>query len=105
MDIRKATDKDIKNIHQIYLQAFANEEAELVADVAIELLRQSKSQDNLNFVATDGQKIIGHITFSPVSISSGCSGYILAPLAVDPSFQKQGVGSKLVKHSLSIVQN
>ena len=105
MNIRKATDKDIKNIHQIYLQAFADEEAELVSGVAIELLRQSNKQNNLNFVAIEDQKIIGHIALSPVSIGSGCAGHILAPLAVDPRFQKQGVGSQLVKHSLSILKN
>jgi len=40
------------------LQAFADEEAELVAGVAIELLRQSNKQNNLNFVATEDQKTL-----------------------------------------------
>ena len=44
-------------------------------------------------------RIVGHIAFSPISIidDDTVQGYILAPLAVEPSFQKQHVGTALIE--------
>ena len=47
--------------------------------------------------------MVGHIFFSPVSIESAASSFTaigLAPLAVLPEFQRQGIGSLLVQHGL-----
>ena len=53
--------------------------------------------------------VIGHVAFSPIKIDSApnrassadgaanMQGYILAPLAVSPAAQKQGVGTRLVE--------
>jgi putative acetyltransferase len=51
-------------------------------------------------VAVDGEKIIGHIAFSPVTIGPSSAGLGLAPLAVLPEFQRQRVGSLLVLDGL-----
>ena len=34
-----------------------------------------------------------------------CIAYILAPLAVDPKFQKQGIGTKLVETAMSYLKD
>ena len=51
----------------------------------------------LSLVAVvDGQPV-GHVAMSPVTVGDrDCEWYILAPLAVLPSFQQQGTGSALV---------
>ncbi len=52
----------------------------------------------LSLVAVDEDGgILGHITFSPVALESGESGwYGLGPLAVWPQLQRRGIGTALV---------
>lgn len=56
---------------------------------------------SLSLVAERAERIVGHITFSPVTITGGASGwYALGPLAVAPEAQGAGVGSALVWQGL-----
>lgn len=50
----------------------------------------------LSLVAEQDGQVIGHILFSRVDIG-GQAALALAPLAVLPAFQRQGVGSALVQ--------
>ena len=64
---------------------------------------RSRQAYTLSLVATDGDKVIGHILFSPVTIESrdanfGALG--LGPMAILPSYQRKGVGSQLVRAGL-----
>jgi putative acetyltransferase len=97
MDIRSETPDDIIPIRDVLVAAFGREnEANLV-----EQLRGVPS--TLSCVAVDAETVIGHIFFSPVSVvGKECSGLILglAPLAVLPSYQRQGIGSLLIQHGL-----
>lgn len=57
----------------------------------------------VSLVACDGDSVIGHIAFSPVSISPGPAFnpiWALARLAVAPPAQGSGVGSALVRAGL-----
>ena len=56
----------------------------------------------VSLVAEEGQKIVGHILFSPVALSGHPGEKImgLAPMAVLPEFQRCGVGTQLVKAGL-----
>jgi len=49
-------------------------------------------------VAEAEDTIVGHVAFSPVTMSGpeAARGYILAPLAVRPEYQRRGIGSGLV---------
>ena len=50
-------------------------------------------------VAIEKEEIVGHILFSPVTIEGKhgiVKGMGLAPMAVLPEFQRQGIGSQLV---------
>ena len=50
---------------------------------------------------TDGQ-VVGHIAFSPVTISDGATGwYGLGPVSVLPEYQQQGIGTSLINTGLS----
>ena len=102
MTIREPAESDKDQIRQVYTAAFDEEEKELVADLAIELLDTESSPKTLHLVADTEDEIVGHVSFSPVRIkdSRDCMGYILAPLAVSPRQQKRGVGSALVRRGL-----
>jgi putative acetyltransferase len=100
MLIRKETSADIQAIHEINRMAFDTEaEANLV-----DALRSS-GVHLISLVAEDSGVLIGHILFSPVSIT-GWDGRKrvagLAPMAVLPEWKGQGVGSMLVEKGLSL---
>lgn len=53
-------------------------------------------------MADDGGSIVGHILFSPVTLSGHAELKImgLAPMAVQPAEQRRGIGSALVRAGL-----
>lgn len=58
---------------------------------------------HLSLVAEEGGRIVGHIFFSPVEIDPGGDAVAvmaLAPMAVIPERQRQGIGSALVRKGL-----
>lgn len=67
----------------------------------IEALRRSQAL-TLSLVADLGDRLVGHIAFSPVGIAGGATGwYGLGPVSVLPEYQRQGIGSALIKEGLS----
>jgi putative acetyltransferase len=70
----------------------------------IELLRATEKAV-ISLVAINNEKVIGHILFSPVTIASNphnIQAVGLAPMAVLPTYQRQGIGSQLVRHGLEV---
>lgn len=98
MHIRDATSLDGDAIHSIYWSAFAEGERELVAKLAVNLLSEETTPHTISLVAESDGAVVGHVAFSPVAIenNNGVQGYILAPLAVKPEYQKRRIGAKLV---------
>jgi putative acetyltransferase len=89
---------DADTIRAINRQAFGGDaEPQLVDDL------RAEGYSRLSLVAVDGEMVIGHVLFSALPID-GPRGVIdalaLAPLAVAPAYQKQGVGSALVREGL-----
>lgn len=107
MHIREATLDDAENIKHVHLQAFDNSEAQMVSDFAVNLLNENYPVKIISLVAIENNEIVGHIAFSPVFFENTNVhfGYILAPLAVSPRFQKNKIGSSLVKYGLDAVSN
>ena len=99
--------KDSEGIKNLHLQAFDNSEAELVSGFAVNLLHEKSTINIISLVAIDNDAIIGHTAFSPVFLDSTNEhfGYILAPLAVSPKFQKIKIGSSLVEYGLDTISN
>jgi putative acetyltransferase len=99
LNLRPEQPQDIAAIHRVNALAFGRPaEADLV-----DALR-ANSKTLLSLVAEQDQQIVGHIFFSPVVIDSGSVQYPavgLAPLAVLPICQRQGIGSKLVQAGLA----
>jgi putative acetyltransferase len=64
----------------------------------------AESSQDVKGSAECDQRVVGHILFSPVVIA-GEQGVIrgmgLAPMAVLPAYQRQGIGSTLVHHGLT----
>lgn len=99
MQIQAEQPQDVAAIRQVNLAAFGRSgEADLVDG-----LRGQAS--TFSFVAIEFEQIIGHIFFSPVTIEGKGSEDLfilgLAPVAVLPLYQRQGVGSLLIQQSLA----
>ena len=57
----------------------------------------------ISLVAVKDGRIVGHIAFSPVTVTSDTApidAIGLAPMAVLPEYQRQGIGSQLVEAGL-----
>jgi putative acetyltransferase len=60
----------------------------------------------ISLVAESDGRVIGHIAFSPVTMSDGTPGwYGLGPVSVRPDYQRQGVGKGLVQEGLVRLRN
>lgn len=56
----------------------------------------------LSLVAEDTTRIVGHIAFSPVTISDGASDwYGLGPVSVVPELQRQDIGGRLIRRGIA----
>jgi len=100
--IRKEIFQDIDAIRTINEQAFSQSQEAHIVDKL-----RANCDGLLSLVALQDEKIIGHILFSPVTIG-GSIGFLkgmgLAPMAVLPEFQRQGVGSGLVQAGIEILR-
>ncbi len=99
-EIREEEPRDRDAVHRLNLAAFDNGPEAAVVDK----LRDS-CEDYLAFVAVDDGAVVAHILFTPASVE-GCAvaGMGLAPMAVLPSRQREGIGSRLVRHGLEYLR-
>jgi putative acetyltransferase len=100
--IRTETAGDIPAIRQVNELAFGQpDEAHLV-----DALR-SAAHPHISLVAECRGQSVGHIFFSPVTLGAEDAAFPifgLAPMAVLPEYQKQGIGSRLVREGLKECQ-
>jgi putative acetyltransferase len=67
----------------------------------IEALRSAGAL-TLSLVAEVDGRVVGHIAFSPVTVSDGTTGwYGLGPVSVLPLYQRMGIGKALIREGLS----
>jgi len=103
MIIREEKATDISKIWKINEAAFDTDaEANLV-----NALRDSNIPF-ISLVAEENGELAGHILFTPVELENGSSGIKiagLAPMAVIPKLQNQGIGSKLIEAGIRRCQS
>lgn len=95
------TENDTAAIREVLIAAFdRTNEAKLV-----DLIRNSENFiPELSIVAKENNLVVGHILFTPISIDTATekfSALALAPLAVTPAQQRQGIGSQLIEIGLA----
>jgi putative acetyltransferase len=72
------------------------------ADLVDALRAADAHVPDLCLVALDDDEIVGHIFFTRARLSSSDEVLALAPMAVLPGRQREGVGSRLVEESLRL---
>jgi len=100
--IRSESDADVSAISEVTVAAFKTLElSSHTEQFIVEALRAAKAL-SVSLVAEMDGEVIGHIAFSPVTLSDGIRDwYGLGPVSVLPSYQRQGVGDALIREGLS----
>lgn len=100
--IRSETDADVGVVTEVTVAAFTTLAiSQHTEQFIIEALRAARAL-TVSLVAEVEGHVVGHIAFSPVTISDGTSNwYGLGPLSVLPAYQRQGIGKALIREGLT----
>jgi putative acetyltransferase len=102
MKLKPASSTDLEAVLSVHQEAFgSSEEPSLVK----KLLSDPSAQPCLSLLALRGEHTVGHILFSRAAIEGApdLSASLLAPLAVVPDAQNQGIGGHLIRHGLQLL--
>ena len=100
--IREERAEDFKVISEINDNAFGQPEEGRIVDKI-----RKACEEIISLVAVEGEKVVGHIFFSPAEINhkgKTIKGMGLAPMAVHTEYQNKGIGSLLVNEGIKRVE-
>jgi putative acetyltransferase len=100
VSIRPETRDDLDLIRTVHRLAFGGDDEARLVDAL-----RAQDYTRVSLVADLGGRVVGHILFSdlPIVTSQGTIPSLsLAPLAVIPELQRQGIGLSLVREGLGI---
>jgi len=105
MIIRNETALDIEAISEVTIEAFKTLAiSRHTEQFIIHALRKANAL-TISLVAEVDGRVVGHVAFSPVSISDGAlNWYGVGPLSVLPSCHKQGIGKALMQEGIRILK-
>ena len=105
MMIRIENSTDYEMVKEVIKRAFSKTEQlnHTEYDLVNRLRVSGAFVPNLSLVYEQDNKIIGQIMFSKVRVGKG-ELLALAPISVDPVYQKQGIGSALVEAGIELAK-
>jgi len=100
--IRDESDADVAAITAVTVAAFKTMDLSgHTEQFIVQALRRAGALA-VSLVAEMDERVIGHIAFSPVTISDGTQNwYGLGPVSVLPESQRRGIGKALIREGLS----
>jgi putative acetyltransferase len=96
--VRSENPDDLEAVREVNRRAFGREDEARLVDAL-----RAGGHARLSLVAEEGGRVVGHILFTdlPVVTQAGTlHALALAPVAVLPEYQRQGIGSRLVREGL-----
>lgn len=85
---------------QVFFDSEGKEEGKMIGQLVDDLISTTTPQDLLGYVCCSNNRVIACIFFTPLSLPSGTSTFILSPVAVATQEQGKGVGQKLIGYGL-----
>lgn len=105
MKIRPESEGDTERIEEIVIAAFAGAAYASQTEHLIVAELREQGALTVSLIAEQEEHIIGHIAFSAIMINGeDHMWYGLGPVAVDPDYQSQGIGAKLVLAGLDAIK-
>ncbi len=106
MSIRKEEPSDIEAIRTLTKVAFEGHSfSEQTEHFIISDLRSAGALTLSLVTEVDGQ-VVGHIAFSPVTISDGTTNwYALGPVSVSPEYQGIQIGTTMIEKGLALLKS
>ena len=103
--IRQESQKDYEDVYRVVKTAFETAEHSdgNEQDLVVALRNSDSFIPELSLVAVKEDKIVGYILFTKIKIENH-EEIALAPLAVLPEYQKQGIGSMLIEQGHKIAK-
>jgi putative acetyltransferase len=100
--IRNEIDADVDAITEVTVAAFRTLEiSSHTEQFIVEALRANDAL-TLSLIAEADGHVVGHVAFSPVTISDGTQNwYGLGPVSVLPEHQRKGIGKSLILEGIS----
>ena len=101
INIRDEAPNDIEVIADVTKAAFESMEISNHTEQFIVNALRKAGVLTISLVAEVDGRVVGHIAFSPVSMSDGTVGrYGLGPVSVLPAYQRRGIGKALIDAGL-----
>lgn len=101
LEIRKSRSGDLAAIEALYPEAFPDEDLlplvrDLLSDAAVAT----------SLVGVINEQVAGHVIFTRCGVAgSSINVALLGPLAVAPKWQRQGIGSAIVRAGLRLLED
>lgn len=100
--IRNETHADVDAITEVTVAAFKTLEISNHTEQFIIMALRAANALTVSLVAEQDGRVIGHVAFSPITLSDGTSNwYGLGPISVLPTYHRQGIGTTLMHEGLS----
>jgi putative acetyltransferase len=99
--IRPERPSDREHIRELHALAFGR--GNQVPDLVDALRSADAALAPQSFVATDGDRVVGHVMLSASRLDAPrrlVDVWVLSPLGVRPEAQRRGIGTRLVAHAL-----
>lgn len=100
IEIRDASKSDFSDVMQVEKEAFGDEKEAILVS---QLLEDESAEPIISLLAFKEDEAVGHILFTRATIDGNGSSpliYLLAPLAIKPEYQRQGIGGMLINEGL-----
>ena len=105
LSIRLERPGDADPIAQLLREAFAGHPDSRQTEVHIVAALRRADVLAISLVTERGGIVVGHVAFSPVTISDGTMGWLgLGPVAVAPARQRRGIGVALIREGLALLR-
>jgi putative acetyltransferase len=105
VDVRAEAMSDWSAVRTVHLTAFGDH-GQAVANLVDDLRDAVSRGEGLSLVAEERGEVLGHVMFSPSLLDAPkrlVRVQVLSPIGVLPVFQKQGVGTKLIRRGLELL--
>ncbi|MEZ5932516.1 MAG: N-acetyltransferase [Alphaproteobacteria bacterium] len=101
IDIRESGPHDLASIEALYPDAFPDED---LLPLVKELLQDPSVA--LSLVGMKGSSLVAHVVLTPCGIAGADAKVaLLGPLAVASAFQRQGIGSAMIRSGLQRLED